>query len=166
MRFYTVYLPQGVGANSGALSLEGAVFVREGFHFWAFLLGPVWCLWRGLWLPAVAILALGAVLIGMGRAFQLSSETQVLSEIVLALLIGLEAANLRGFGLRRRGYVERGTIAAMNIADAETIFFAQAASSPPQPKPASMPSYPEPGIPKRIPTGEDVVGLFPEYRGP
>ena len=26
------------------------VFVRDGFYFWAFLLGPLWMLWRRLWL--------------------------------------------------------------------------------------------------------------------
>ena len=29
---------------------ERFVFVRDGFYFWAFLLGPVWMLWRRLWL--------------------------------------------------------------------------------------------------------------------
>ena len=165
MRLYTVYLPQGGGVTPGALALEGAIFVREGFHFWAFLLGPLWCLWRGLWLPALAVLALSAVLMGIGRAFQLSSETQILTGIVLALLIGLEAANLRRFGLRRRRYVEHASIAAGNLAEAEAIFFGHAVPSQPEPKPASPPPAAETGIPKRGPMGEEVVGLFPEYRG-
>jgi hypothetical protein len=165
MRLYTVYLPEPSSATPAQAALEGAIFVREGFHFWAFLLGPLWCLWRGLWLPALAVLALGAILMGIGRALQLSSETQILTGLVLALLIGLEAANLRRLGLRRRRYVERGSVAASNLADAEAIFFGHVASPQTEPQPTPAPPAPEPGIPKRGPLGEDVVGLFPEYRG-
>jgi Protein of unknown function (DUF2628) len=165
MRLFTVYLPQDSSAAPREHALDGAVFVRDGFHFWAFLLGPLWCLWRGLWLPALAILALGAVLAGIGRALQLPSETQILTQLVLALLVGLEAPNLRRFGLRRRRYVERGGVAARDLTDAEAIFFGHAASPQPEPQPASPPSAPEPGFHRRGPAGEEVVGLFPEYRG-
>ena len=32
------------------------MFVRDGFYFWAFLLGPLWMLWRRLWLVLVVYL--------------------------------------------------------------------------------------------------------------
>jgi Protein of unknown function (DUF2628) len=165
MRLFTVYLPQNSSAAPHEHALDGAVFVRDGFHFWAFLLGPLWCLWRGLWLPALAILALGAVLAGIGLALQLPSETQILTQLVLALLVGLEAPDLRRFGLRRRGYVERGSVAARDLTDAEAIFFGHAASPQPEPQPGFPPSAPQPGFHRRGLAGEEVVGLFPEYRG-
>jgi hypothetical protein len=164
MRLFTVYWPQSSSSAAPGPALDETVFVRDGFHFWAFLLGPLWCLWRGLWLPALLVLALGAVLAGIGRALHLPAETQILAELVLALLVGLEAPNLRRFGLRRRGYVECGSVAARNLTDAEAIFFGQQASSRPEPQPGSPPS-PEPGFHRRGPAGEEVVGLFPEYRG-
>jgi hypothetical protein len=163
MRLFTVHLPPSGGATQPAL--DGAVFVRDGFHFWAFVLGPLWCVWRGLWLPALVIIALSAVLVGIGRALHLSPETQIMALIVPALLVGFEAANLRGFGLRRRGYVDRGSIVASDLSEAEAIFFRQAASPQAGPWPGAMPPAPERGVPKRGPAGEDVVGLFPEYRG-
>jgi Protein of unknown function (DUF2628) len=165
MRLFTVYLPQNSSAAPHEHALDGAVFVRDGFHFWAFLLGSLWCLWRGLWLPALAILALGAVLAGIGLALQLPPETQILTQLVLALLVGLEAPDLRRFGLRRRGYVERGSVAARDLTDAEAIFFGHAASPQPEPQPGFPPSAPQPGFHRRGLAGEEVVGLFPEYRG-
>jgi uncharacterized protein DUF2628 len=165
MRLFTVYLPQNGSAKMSERGFDGAVFVRDGFHFWAFVLGPLWCLWRALWLPALAILALGAVLMGIGHALHLSLQTQILTQVVLAIAVGLEAPNLRRFGLRRRGYVEDGSLAARDLTEAEAIFFSQAASSQPAPQPASSPPAPEPVFAGRAPAGEDVVGLFPEYRG-
>src|SRR5215203_707148 len=36
---------------------ERFAFVRDGFYFWAFLLGPLWMFWNGLWLVLVLYLA-------------------------------------------------------------------------------------------------------------
>jgi Protein of unknown function (DUF2628) len=163
MRLYTVYLPENRSGTPAQPAAEGAIFVRDGFHFWAFLLGPLWCLWRGLWLPALAVIALGAVLLGIGRAFQFSTDTQILAGFVLALFIGLEAPNLRRLGLRQRRYVERGSVAARNLADAEAIFFANAPQTEPQPP--SSASAADQVFAGRGPAGEEIVGLFPEYRG-
>src|SRR6516162_3884533 len=101
MRLFTVHLPALTGPQK---ALEGAVFVRDGFHFWAFLLGVFWCLWRGLWVAAIAVLLAAAALYGIGRALHVAPGTQLLMQLVLALLVGLEAGNLQRFGLRRRGY--------------------------------------------------------------
>ena len=165
MRLFTVLLPPIGSAKTSGSVLEGAVFVRDGFHFWAFLLGPLWCLWHGLWLAALAFLALSFALIAIGSGFHLSTQMQILAQLVLAFLIGLEAGNLRRFGLRRRGFVERGSVAARNLSEAEAIFFADTHLSEPEPQPASPPPPPAPGFSKRGAAGEEVVGLFPEYRG-
>jgi hypothetical protein len=165
MRFFTVHLPPGGGMGKPDPALERAVFVRDGFHFWAFLLGLLWCLWRGLWLPALAILALSAALVGMGRLLQVSSDMQMLAQLVLALLIGLEAPNLRRFGLRRHGYADRGSIAASDLTEAEAVFFARAPSPGAEPKAASSPAAPDQPFLGRAPGAQEVVGLFPEYRG-
>ena len=36
---------------------ERFAFVRDGFYFWAFLLGPLWMFWNGLWLVLLIYLA-------------------------------------------------------------------------------------------------------------
>src|SRR6516162_3843708 len=65
MRIYTVHVPAAAG--SGALAFERAAFVRDGFYVFAFLFSIFWCLWRGLWISALAILALGVAVVGVSR---------------------------------------------------------------------------------------------------
>ncbi|SDR62735.1 Protein of unknown function [Rhizobiales bacterium GAS191] len=161
MRLFTVHLPALAGSGK---ALEGAEFVRDGFHVSAFLLSVFWCLWRGLWIPALAILVACAALYGIGRALHVSPGTQFLVQLVLALLVGLEAANLRRFGLRRRGYLDGGIVAAHDRIEAEEIYFHRAV--PPLPKEASAPPPASPGpMAGRRQGTDEVVGLFPEYRG-
>jgi hypothetical protein len=49
MSAYTIHEPLP-RKNETSAAPERFIFVRDGFHFWAFLLGPVWMLWRRLWL--------------------------------------------------------------------------------------------------------------------
>ena len=48
MPVYTVHAPSPGGADLRAT--DKFVFVRDGFHFWAMVFGPVWLLWNRLWL--------------------------------------------------------------------------------------------------------------------
>src|SRR5258708_39917726 len=51
MPVYTVHAPKAQGADFRAT--DRFVFVRDGFHLWAALLGPVWLIWHRLWLALV-----------------------------------------------------------------------------------------------------------------
>ena len=162
MRIYTVHVP--VTAGSGALAFERAAFVRDGFYVFAFLFNVLWCLWRGLWIAALGVIALGAALFGVSRVVQLSSDTQFWIVVVLALLLGLEASSLLRFRLRRRGYVDAGAVAADNLDDAEAIFFARVADEMGDAGRIVPGGHGGSPIGRKAPS-EDVVGLFPEYRG-
>jgi hypothetical protein len=84
--------------------------------------------------------------------------------VVLALLLGLEASSLLRLRLRRRGYVDAGAVAAHDLDDAEAVFFARVADE--MGDAGWRPPGGHDGSPAgRKPPGEDVVGLFPEYRG-
>jgi len=56
MSVYTVHVPPATAQT--APDPGRFVFVRDGFSFWAFLLGPVWMLWHGMWLVLVGSSAL------------------------------------------------------------------------------------------------------------
>ena len=44
------------------------VFVRDGFHFWAFLLAPLWMLRHRLWLELIAyLLLIGGITFALRR---------------------------------------------------------------------------------------------------
>jgi len=51
MPVYTVHAPFANGADLRAT--DKFVFVRDGFHFWAFLFGVLWLAWNRLWLALI-----------------------------------------------------------------------------------------------------------------
>ena len=164
MPTYTVHQPpprQGEAISAP----ERFVFVRDGFHFWAFVLAPFWLLLRRLWLAfaiylAVSILlGIGLLLIGAG------STVQFLAGTLVALLIGFEAATFRRAKLTRRGWKMLGFVVGEDAETAERRFFAEwskaanerAIAPPAAPEPRSaMPGWRAP------PPPSDVIGLFPE----
>ena len=61
MPVYTVHAP--VMSDTGVRAADRFAFVRDGFHFWAALLGPIWLLWHGLWLALIGWIV---VMVGVG----------------------------------------------------------------------------------------------------
>jgi hypothetical protein len=162
MRLYTVHLPAAAGPEPALF--ERAEFVRDGFNLFAFLFSALWCIWKGLWVTAVAVIVLIVGLVALGRALGLSGEAEFWLQLVLAFLFGLEASNLIRFRLRRRGYTDAGSVAADNLGDAEAIFFARAADEMREAeRTGGAAAAGAPPAPRRKVT--DIIGLFPEYRG-
>ena len=56
MTVFTVHQPSP-RKNEEVASPDRFAFVRDGFYFWAFLLGPLWMFWNRLWLVLVIYLA-------------------------------------------------------------------------------------------------------------
>src|SRR5450631_549522 len=148
---------------------ERFVFVRDGFHFWAFVLAPFWLLRYRLWLAfaidraASILLGIGLLLVGAG------STVQFLAGTLVALLIGFEAATFRRAKLTRRGWKMLGFVIGEDTEAAEQRFFAEwakegnkrAREAPPAPPAASEPRYAVP-LRRGTPSPSDVIGLFPE----
>jgi uncharacterized integral membrane protein len=154
MTVYTVHEPPP-GERSGKSWPERIQFVRDGFYFWAFLLGPLWMVWRGLWLVLLAYLATNAVVHMALWSVEAPGVVNLIVAIVIALLIGFEAGSMRRWTLRR--WRERGIVVAPNLEMAERRFF----ETWPASQSSSARTAPLPGI--RGPTSPvDVIGLFPE----
>jgi Protein of unknown function (DUF2628) len=121
MPVYTVHAPSNSGADLRAT--DKFVFVRDGFHFWAMILGPFWLAWNRLWLAAISwviltvALEVGLALLGAGRAAIWSADTLV------ALLMGLEVASLQRWTLSRRKWRQLDTVVADDEEAAERRFF-------------------------------------------
>src|SRR5438552_16083934 len=90
MPVYTVHAPLTNGA--GIAVIERFAFVRDGFHFWAAVFGPLWLVWHRLWLALIGwiIIAL-AINVGMARLGGGGSAI-VWADVVIALLTGFEAS--------------------------------------------------------------------------
>jgi hypothetical protein len=171
MPVYTVHAPVASGADVAAA--DRFVFVRDGFHFWAALFGAVWLAWHRLWLALlgwillVATIDFGLVKLGVG------SGTILLVDILLALLLGFEAASLERWTLSRRSWRQLDVVVADDEEAAERRFFdrwtaKQRALSNDQlavDRGAPPPTRDIPGQPFSRPSPSahsEIIGLFPE----
>ena len=166
MPTYTIHAPPP-RAGEPASDPQRFAFVRDGFHFWAFLLAPLWLLYRRLWLVLVLYLVVNGVL---GVAFvvlRAPITLQVAADLLIALLLGFEAATLWRWTLTRRGWQTLGFVVGDDEENAERRFFAEwtKRATPPSPaRPAPEPQYSAP-VRRGPPSGSDVIGLFPEPGG-
>jgi hypothetical protein len=152
---YSVFEPPERGRDP-AEHMERFMFVRDGFSFAAFLFGPFWFLWHRLWLALLGYVAVVAVLGAGMRLVGAAYSIRSLVGLLLALLIGFEASSLRRWTLTLRGWKDRGVVVGEDLETAERRFFAAWV-------PARRNSMPNPPAPRlRMPSGNDVVGLFPE----
>jgi hypothetical protein len=157
---YTVHAPP---AGDNAPDPERFVFVRDGFYFWAFALAPFWLLAHRLWLAFIGYCFVTGLMGGFFYWAGASGTLEFFASLVVALLVGFEAATLWRWTLARRGWTTLGFVVGDNAETAERRFFAEWAKiTPPAPVPARQSS----ALPVRSgpPPGEDVIGLFPRPR--
>lgn len=162
MAVYTVHEPP-LKSGTAVPDAERVRFIRDGFYFWAFLLGPLWMLWRRLWLVAFLFVVLLVIVHTSFWYFRFGEWAQFTINTALALLVGLEASTLQRWTLRRRGWNEIATVVGDDLEAAERRYFTARAvpqTKPEPPKPAMVSTWGPRGTPN------DVVGLFPEPGGP
>ncbi|HMH96498.1 MAG TPA: DUF2628 domain-containing protein [Bradyrhizobium sp.] len=175
MPVYTVHAP--VVTNAGIAAADRFAFVRDGFHFWAALTGGLWLAWHRLWLALLGwILMLVAVDVGLS-ALGAGESAIFWANVLVALLMGFEAASLRRWTLSRRNWRQLDIVVADDEEAAERRFFdrwtaKQRAPSNDQPAvdrggppptrdiPGQAFSRPPPPMPQ-----SSIIGLFPEPGG-
>ncbi|QCK85318.1 DUF2628 domain-containing protein [Phreatobacter aquaticus] len=155
---FTVHLPPPRPGRDPDTAIQ---FVADRFHWSAFLLPSVYFLWHFMWLTAfVYILLFAAVAVGLA-ALGLAPMASLGIAVLLSLLVGLEAPQLRRRSLARRGYMEQAVVVAETQAAAERRYFAERASAM-APLPASF-GGPPMAAPYAAPVaGSGIIGLFPE----
>lgn len=150
-------------ASAGKDASENAVFIRDGFYFFGFIMPVLWLLWHRLWLEAVvtfaATLGLAAVSEWAGLTF-----AAPLLPLLISLYVGLEGGALRIARLRRAGWREWGTIEADSTEDAEAryIYADVPVAADRQPATATS-SAPSPATARAQPSGA-ALGLL-QYPG-
>lgn len=154
MSIYTVHeSPRGDGRRA-----ERFKFVRDGFHWWALLLAPLWMLWHRLWLVFIIyIVGIGATDWFLAR-LGFSAGAIFLVNVMVLLLIGFEASTLRRWTLARRKWRLVDVVSASSLEAAEWRFFEKRGVRAPDSAAAASP----PPVRRRAPGGSDIVGLFPE----
>ena len=171
MPVYTVHAPTADGTDLRAT--DRFAFVRDGFHIWAALLGVVWLAWHRLWLALIGWIVLMAVVdVAMVR-LRVGGGTILLADILLALLLGFEAASLKRWTLSRRHWRQLDIVVADDEEAAERRFFDRwtakqhalgndqpaidRGAPPPTRAIAGQPFSQPPPLPQN-----DIIGLFPE----
>ena len=86
MPTYTVHAPPPRQGETMSAP-ERFLFVRDGFHVWAFVLAPLWLLLHRLWL-AFVIYVVGYGLIGVGLALLRASANTQFAGRVVGRLVG------------------------------------------------------------------------------
>jgi Protein of unknown function (DUF2628). len=122
MPTYTVHAPPPHHGETTSAP-ERFVFVRDGFHFWAFLLTPLWLLLHGLWLALVIYVVGYGVVGGALTILHASAKAQFLAGLLIALLIGFEAPSIWRWTLTRRGWTTLGFVVGEDAEIAEQRFF-------------------------------------------
>lgn len=166
MAVYTVHQPP-LCKGETTPDPDRFVLVRDGFYFWAFLLGPLWMGWRRLWLVLALYIV---VMICAGFLLQLAGASTAMRWLVLlafAILTGLEAGTLRRWTLNLRGWKNVGVVVGDDVESAERRFFSEWIGSD-QKMPRADMARPQAGsirMPKAK-SPDDVIGLFPEADKP
>jgi hypothetical protein len=174
MPVYTVHAP--VTTDAGIRAADRFAFVRDGFHFWAAVAGVIWLAWHRLWLALLGwIVVLLAVDFGMA-ALGARGGAILLANLLLALLMGFEAASLRRWTLSRRNWRQLDIVVADDEESAERRFFDRwtakqrglgndqlAVDRGAPPPTRDIPGQPF-SRPPPLPRSE-IIGLFPEPGG-
>jgi hypothetical protein len=165
MPTYTVHAPPPREGRN--VEPERFRFVRDGFHFWAFLLAPLWLLFRRLWLVFVLYVIVTVALEVALTAAGLPGYVKAIAGLLVALFVGLEAGGLRRWTLDRRGWTMLGFVTGDDLDDAERRFFTAWRTRGAAITPVAPPSEPPASraVRRGPPSGHDVIGLFPEPGG-
>ena len=162
MPVYTVHQPP-LRRDETESDPARIAFVRDGFSFWAFLLGALWMLWHRLWLVllgyCVVATAIHFGLLKIGA----SAGVRGAIWLLIAILVGLEASSLRRWTLRRRGWSDIGVVVADDVNVAERRFYDawMTGADTFAPEPPAVP----PARRTAAPVSRDVIGLFPQPGG-
>jgi hypothetical protein len=157
MKTFTLHLP--VDAHAGDRdALENAALVKDGFSFWAFVFTFLWFFWHRLWLAGLLVLV-GVVGFGYAlAALDVQPFAAGLAELLLAILVGLEANALRRWNYERNGRPVADVITAASREEAEAKAVVRAVGPS-----GTGPAAPVPPLPPRLYGGpEPVIGLFPD----
>ena len=163
MPTFTVHAPPPRQGDT-ASAPDRFVFVRDGFHVWAFVLTPIWLLRYRLWLAFAIYVVISIALAVVLRWTGAGTTVQFLAGLVVSLLIGLEAASIRRRKLAWKRWSMLGFVVGDDLETAEHRFFGEwvkRAAAPPSP-PAPPPSAPP--MPRQTPPA--IIGLFPEAGTP
>jgi predicted lipid-binding transport protein (Tim44 family) len=171
MPVFTVHAPRADDDEPQRAAPERFRFIRDGFYVWAFVFGPFWLLYRGLWLALIGYVVATAAIGYALTALHAGSGTQLFVMLLIAALLGLEAGSLWRWTLTRRGWQPVGVAVGDDRDTAERRFFDRWVAAQPNPVGFALPverGAPPPARSIPLPASSiygDIVGSFPRPGG-
>ena len=129
---------------------DGAIYVREGFGWGAYLFAPLWCVYRRCWLALMMWLTAAGLVFLVGWWLEIAPVAIAGCLFILQILFGFEAAQFRRRSLARRSYQLADVVSGHGRSEAETTFALRRAAqfdangAPAQPLAFGAPSRPRP----------------------
>ena len=168
MPVYTIHAPRAAGPEAD-IAPDRFKFVRDGFHFWAFIAGLIWLVWHRMWWALLGYIALSIVgEIGLSM-LGASSATRMIVIALFALLMGFEAASVRRWSLSRGKWRQVDIVVADDEESAERRFFERwtarrdlMGDTTSVDRGAPPPTRTIPGQAFSRPPREEIIGLFPQ----
>jgi hypothetical protein len=167
MAIYTVYRPPYPLSDPEDAALR-TIFVKEGIAWAAMAFPLLWFLFHRLWLVLLGYL--GAIALLEGLALWAGLGIAGITTLLVSILIGLEANNLRCWTLARRGWVLSGVVAGRSLDICIHRYFnaeqlGDDVFAPPPGAPATRHQATPTTTPPTtmVPTGnpDEVLGVFP-----
>jgi len=93
------------------------LFVKEGFHLWAFLFTPFWALYHRIWWLLVVTIVINLLLA------EFSGLWPGFVQAGWVIFVGLCAADFKGNALRRGGYRLMGISTGHSLLEAQQRYF-------------------------------------------
>ena len=151
--------------------------MKEGFAWLALITPTLWVLYHRLWWVLLGLICVGVLIAIIPALVTGDTAAATYSSLLVNLIMGFVANDLRRWTLARRGFVEVATVQAANRDAAEFRYFSnwdagpilpQPVSAPPSAKPTEQPGPWRPQGPAKPPATSDdpaVIGMFPEPEG-
>lgn len=115
MAIFTVHMKEN--------DAQGAVFIKDGFSWSAFALGPLWLLSKKLWLAFFVFIALTVILGLAGLKLGVHPSALSIISLLLSFLLGTEATNLQRWKMGQQKFESVGVVQGNKQDDAERRFF-------------------------------------------
>jgi hypothetical protein len=144
-------------------ALDESELVKDAFSWGAFFFTFLWFFYHRLWLAGIGVLVLVFAFGGLMAVLDVHPLAGSIAQLLLQVLIGLEANSLRRWTLTRRGRPMVDAVTAADRDEAEARAFARWLEA----RPAALPRSPAPApVLSTSRRSEPVIGLFPDAERP
>jgi Protein of unknown function (DUF2628) len=157
---YTLHVPEGTrpGDPDG---LEKAELIKDGFSWGAFIFTFLWFFANRLWIAGLGVLVIVIAFAALLNAVDVRPLAGTAAQLLLLILIGLEANSLKRWTRARRGRPTVAVVAADDYEAAEEKAISQWLAASATVRPAAFVA-PARGAAPALRGPEPVIGLFPD----